>query len=44
MRATTRTQRRIEAFINFCIEYQIEVSIILWLLIIIGAITLWRII
>jgi len=38
----TRRQQRVEAFVCFCIEYQIEVAIIMWLLIIIGIITLWR--
>lgn len=41
-RARTKTQVRVEAFVVFCIEHQVKVAIIMWLLIIIGLISLWR--
>lgn len=39
---TRRHRPRVEAFIDFCIAYQIEVALILWLLIAIGVVILFR--
>lgn len=38
----SKRQRFIEWFVNFCLDYRIEVSLILWALIAMGGVMLWR--
>ena len=42
MKPPSKRQERILTFVQFCLDYPIEVSIILWLLIISFGVLLWR--